>query len=98
MADTAGGDCAALCCGACCLGIFSALAQWCNTPEPYGIRGCGCCDNPKGCCGSCCDRSFNDDNFDEEVKKDMEKTRRKENNEQPSATKDMDAATPMGVS
>ena len=32
------------------------------------------CSRNAGCCGSCCDDSFNDDNFDDSFRQDMEKT------------------------
>ncbi|KAG6860612.1 hypothetical protein C0995_009366 [Termitomyces sp. Mi166 len=37
----------------------------------------GCCNGNRqaGCCNSCCGDSFDEDAFDKEVKKDMEKTR-----------------------
>ncbi|KAG6380167.1 hypothetical protein JVT61DRAFT_8256 [Boletus reticuloceps] len=34
--------------------------------DPFGAR---CCGGPRGCCGSCCDNSFNEDDFDEHLKK-----------------------------
>ena len=38
----------------------------------YGSRGCTC---QAGCCGSCCKDSFDEDTFEDQVRKDMEKTR-----------------------
>ncbi|KAF8128705.1 hypothetical protein EV363DRAFT_1221404 [Boletus edulis] len=54
---------AAGCCGLC---VYSALEAWCIL-HPFGARCCG--SGPRGCCGSCCDNSFNEDNFDEQLKK-----------------------------
>jgi len=41
---------------------------------PLGAGGC-CGRNSQGCCGSCCADSFNEDTFDEQVKKDMARIR-----------------------
>ncbi|KAG8216042.1 hypothetical protein J3R82DRAFT_8039 [Butyriboletus roseoflavus] len=56
----------AACCGLC---AYSALANWCII-HPFGadVR---CGGGPRGCCGSCCDSSFNEDNFDERMKKEQ---------------------------
>ncbi|KAF9045245.1 hypothetical protein BJ165DRAFT_1404466 [Panaeolus papilionaceus] len=50
---------------------FGALTNWCTT----GTWGSGGSNNTAGCCGSCCNKSFDDDAFEEQVAKDMEKTR-----------------------
>lgn len=52
---------------------FMAEFHW---SEPFGsgrgsTSGSGCC----GCCGSCCSKSFDEDAFEEQVRKDLEKTR-----------------------
>jgi len=60
MADSAEAGIAA-CCGLC---AFSALQSWCN----IHAFGADCCGGPQGCCGSCFDSSFNDDDFDERAK------------------------------
>ncbi|KAF9557806.1 hypothetical protein CPC08DRAFT_710119 [Agrocybe pediades] len=75
MGDASGDICAGLC-GGCCLFCFSGLGAWCTTQysESYGSRGCGG-NSSAGCCGRCCSQSFDEDAFDEQVKKDMEKTR-----------------------
>ncbi|THU97623.1 hypothetical protein K435DRAFT_796328 [Dendrothele bispora CBS 962.96] len=75
MGDAAG-DAGAACCGLCCVGLFGALSSFCST-KAFGTMGCGG-SSGQGCCGSCCKESFDADNFDEVVKKDMEKTRAKE--------------------
>ncbi|KAK7461104.1 hypothetical protein VKT23_009031 [Stygiomarasmius scandens] len=95
MGDAAG-DAGAACCGLCCVGIFGALSSYCSTVS-LGAIGCGG-KSGTGCCGSCCKESFDADNFDEVVKKDMEKTRAKdsaskdEQTQQPQPTPDMNMA------
>ncbi|GLB39862.1 hypothetical protein LshimejAT787_0703720 [Lyophyllum shimeji] len=64
----------AACCGICCLCGVASLQTWCNQ-TPWGAGGCCSRDGPSGCCGSCCGDSFNEDSFDKEVQKDLEKTR-----------------------
>jgi len=47
-----------------------------DSPATYGADGCcGSRNSNAGCCGSCCGKSFDEDIFDEQVKKDLEKTR-----------------------
>lgn len=41
---------------------------------PYGAGGCCNSNSTAGCCGSCC-KGFDEDTFDAQVKKDLEKTR-----------------------
>ncbi|EDR10278.1 uncharacterized protein LACBIDRAFT_317006 [Laccaria bicolor S238N-H82] len=74
MSDGAGA-CAGVCCTFCCLGGEAGLATWCNT-QTFGAGGCPCCRNHvNGCCGSCCNDSFDEDAFDKKVRKDLENTR-----------------------
>ncbi|KAJ7337353.1 hypothetical protein DFH08DRAFT_964353 [Mycena albidolilacea] len=55
MADEAG----AACCGICLLCGFGALSTWCNM-NAFGGRG----GRHTGCCGRCCNDSFNEDSMD----------------------------------
>ncbi|KAF5325359.1 hypothetical protein D9619_009630 [Psilocybe cf. subviscida] len=71
MGDAAG-DCCSILCGGCCLAIFSTLTAFCST-KTYGA-GSGSGGNT-GCCGKCFKSSFDEDGFEDEVRKDMEKTR-----------------------
>ncbi|KAK0205406.1 hypothetical protein DFS33DRAFT_1383315 [Desarmillaria ectypa] len=71
MADGGGDICASICCGLCCVACSSALSNWCML-KSYGS---GSGTSTSGCCGSCCDKSFNEDSFDEQVRRDMEATR-----------------------
>ncbi|KAJ6492846.1 hypothetical protein C8R47DRAFT_423751 [Mycena vitilis] len=48
-AEATGGCCALLC--------FSALEPWCNTKAYGGSDG----NRLAGCCGPCCNKSFNED-------------------------------------
>jgi len=82
MADS-GGDSVG---GICGIVIFSALNTWCNT-HAFGANGCGNSNSTAGCCGSCFDKSFNEDRFDEQVKEDSENT--DANNGQLTSTKGM---------
>lgn len=51
--------------------VCATISHFCV--ERYGAgSGSG---GSAGCCGSCCKASFDEDAFDAEVKKDMEKTR-----------------------
>ncbi|KAF9011881.1 hypothetical protein BDQ17DRAFT_1218170, partial [Cyathus striatus] len=97
MSDDACASCMGAVCGICCIGITTAMGTWCNT-RAYGAD--GCCDNG-GCCGSCCSKSFNEDTFDEDIQKDMEKTRdpnaaSPSTNTQPTANQGMTMAVPAG--
>lgn len=40
--------------------------------DPFGAD-VQCCGGPRGCCGSCCDSSFDEDDFDERMKKEQAK-------------------------
>ncbi|KAF5355389.1 hypothetical protein D9757_012549 [Collybiopsis confluens] len=62
MADSTGDDCAAICCGCFCVSLFSALSSWCDTVAPIS------------CCKCCRPNSVPSD-FDEQVRKDMEKSK-----------------------
>ncbi|KAF9476037.1 hypothetical protein BDN70DRAFT_882943 [Pholiota conissans] len=81
-----GGDAMGFICGGCCLIIFSGLTAFCGT-QKYGSGGCGSGNRNAGCCNSCCRSSFDEDAFDAEVKKDMERTR--DPNAQPKPTAQM---------
>ncbi|TFL03867.1 hypothetical protein BDV98DRAFT_563197 [Pterulicium gracile] len=63
-------ECCASCCGLCAIFTSTSLGVWCNQ-NAFGSRGCG---GNRGCCGSCCDESFDEDVFDRELRKDMAKT------------------------
>ncbi|KAM5533008.1 hypothetical protein V8D89_013350, partial [Ganoderma adspersum] len=47
------------CCGVCCVACTGALESWCFT-KSYGSGGSG---RQAGCCGSCCNKSFDEDEF-----------------------------------
>ncbi|SJL10515.1 uncharacterized protein ARMOST_13901 [Armillaria ostoyae] len=49
----------------------SALSNWCMLNSYGSDSG----TSTSGCCGSCCDKSFNEDSFDEQVRSDLEATR-----------------------
>ncbi|KAG2073961.1 hypothetical protein BDR04DRAFT_257099 [Suillus decipiens] len=59
-------------CGNCLGDILPTTAVGCN------INTCGisakCC-GPQGCCGGCCGESFDEDRFDEQIKREMERTK-----------------------
>ncbi|KAJ6570902.1 hypothetical protein DFH09DRAFT_1362528 [Mycena vulgaris] len=55
---SAGEEAGAACCGLCAICGFSALSNWCNL-HAYGGN-----SKINGCCGSCCNKSFNDDSTD----------------------------------
>ncbi|KAJ6463917.1 hypothetical protein C8R45DRAFT_503348 [Mycena sanguinolenta] len=88
MADEAG----AACCGICftersfvVLCGFGALSNWCNTGSCGGRGG----RHIRGCCGWCCDRSFNDDSMD---KWDKDKAELRTEQAQPPPTEPMSTA------
>ncbi|KAF9530527.1 hypothetical protein CPB83DRAFT_850474 [Crepidotus variabilis] len=68
---SAGEDIIGGCCGFCCIAIAGALSSWFNM-KPYGSKSGS---SSSGCCGCCCRKSFDEDAFEEEVRRDMEKTR-----------------------
>jgi len=76
MADSGGADVG----GICGLIIFSALNPWCNT-HAFGANGCCNSNSTAGCCGSCCNKSFDEDRFDEQMEEDSKKS--KTNKDQP---------------
>ncbi|KAJ6588377.1 hypothetical protein B0H19DRAFT_1248047 [Mycena capillaripes] len=76
----AGEDAAAACCGLCCLCGTGALGTWCNM-NAFGGRG----GRSVGCCGSCCNKSFNEDSMDK-WEKDRANLREKS---QPAPTEPM---------
>jgi len=55
--------------GGCCLCITGALQAYCNTKAFGGNGCCGSGNTTAGCCGSCCDDSFNEDSFDKHMAK-----------------------------
>ncbi|KAK0205494.1 hypothetical protein DFS33DRAFT_773642 [Desarmillaria ectypa] len=73
MGDIIGDICAILCCGLCCTVGSSALNTW-SIQNNWGANGCCCGNGQAGCCGSCCDKCFNEDDFDNRAKKDAETT------------------------
>ncbi|KAJ8083186.1 hypothetical protein PM082_009055 [Marasmius tenuissimus] len=81
-------ECLGFCCAGCCVTCFSALSNWCNTQAMGG----NCCRGSRGCCDSCCRSSFDKDNFEDEVHKDMERTKNKDT--QPGATQPMEMSAP----
>ncbi|KAH7910917.1 hypothetical protein BJ138DRAFT_1179940 [Hygrophoropsis aurantiaca] len=64
-------DCIGGICGGCCLILGSALTTWCNLHAFGSDTSCW----GQGCCNSCFKKSFDEDNFDEQMKKEMERTR-----------------------
>ncbi|KAG1752136.1 hypothetical protein EDB19DRAFT_1093590 [Suillus lakei] len=65
-------ECLGSLCGGCCIVLTTALGTWCNT-NVFGSN-TKCC-GPQGCCGGCCRESFDEDHFDEQMKKEMERTK-----------------------
>ncbi|KAF8842828.1 hypothetical protein BDN67DRAFT_965251, partial [Paxillus ammoniavirescens] len=63
----------------CCICITTALQTWCNL-HAFGAN-VRCCGGQQGCCGCCCDSSFNEDDFDERMKK--ERARKERDNNEP---------------
>ena len=62
------------------------------SPEPYGLDCCG--RGNAGCCGACCDDSFNRDTFDEDgnlevTKADADAKEPVVKEQQPSVTENM---------
>ncbi|PPQ96073.1 hypothetical protein CVT26_004705 [Gymnopilus dilepis] len=86
--------------------FFSALTSWSGT-QALGANGCCSKNRNAGCCGGCCSDKFDEDAFDAQVKKDLEKTRDpnakgKETTpatpmtEQPQSTEEMTLPNPYG--
>ncbi|OJA14260.1 hypothetical protein AZE42_06867 [Rhizopogon vesiculosus] len=67
------GNCLTVLCGGCCAIFTSALQTWCNI-NAFGANA-RCCGGPQGCCGSCCQGSLDEDNFDEQLKRETERTK-----------------------
>ncbi|KIY49824.1 hypothetical protein FISHEDRAFT_16425, partial [Fistulina hepatica ATCC 64428] len=79
-------DCASLCCGLCCISLFSALQPWCNTRAfGSGSGRNGRSGRTAGCCNRCCAQSFGDDDFDRQLEEDMERTRARDATGAPHA-------------
>ncbi|KAF8556603.1 hypothetical protein OG21DRAFT_1506355 [Imleria badia] len=79
--------------GCCGLFAYGALESWCIL-HPFGadVR---CCGGPRGYCGSCCDSSFNEDDFEERLKKEQAKngTNAEPVDSQPAPSQGMSTAT-----
>ncbi|KAF7366689.1 hypothetical protein MSAN_00927000 [Mycena sanguinolenta] len=78
-ADEAG----AACCGLCLLCGFGALSNWCNTGSCSGRGG----RHIAGCCGWCCDRSFDEDKWE------RDKAELRTEQAQPAPTEPMSLAS-----
>ncbi|KIY70225.1 hypothetical protein CYLTODRAFT_419956 [Cylindrobasidium torrendii FP15055 ss-10] len=76
--------------GLCAIFCISNLAVWCNT-KSYGDGG----NSTAGCCGPCCNKSFDEDGFDAAVKKDADRNRDSNTPMKPSEPM---VATPVEVS
>ncbi|EFI27494.1 hypothetical protein CC1G_15529 [Coprinopsis cinerea okayama7 len=74
MSDADCGACCAQCCGIFALCSFAACAPFMNTVT-CGANGCCNSNTTAGCCNSCFSSKFNEDNFEAELQRDMEKTR-----------------------
>jgi len=66
--------CLADLCGFCCICCSASLTSYCNTKNA-GADGCCGRSSYAGCCGGCCNESFNEDSFDQQVKKDLARTK-----------------------
>ncbi|KAG1767810.1 hypothetical protein EDD22DRAFT_277767 [Suillus occidentalis] len=66
-------ECLGSLCGGCCIVLpTTALwSPWCDI-NAFGANA-KCC-GPRGCCG-CCRESFDDDHFDEQMRREMERTK-----------------------
>ncbi|KAF9224782.1 hypothetical protein BS17DRAFT_779028 [Gyrodon lividus] len=64
----------ALICGGCCLVVASTSNSLCSL-RPFGFNRTCCSD--QGCCGCCCKDSFDEERFDKQMQKEMERTRDK---------------------
>ncbi|KAF8196294.1 hypothetical protein K438DRAFT_1760458 [Mycena galopus ATCC 62051] len=73
------------CCGCCAICIYSALEPWCNTKAFGG----GDSNHQAGCCGWCCNKSFNEDSMDK-----WDKAPQKENTQQPGPSEPMKMSAP----
>ncbi|KAJ7075113.1 hypothetical protein B0H15DRAFT_867908 [Mycena belliarum] len=82
-----GEEAGAACCGICCLCGFSALSSWCNMGS-YGGRGGR---RLNGCCGSCCNDSFNEDSMD---RWDKDKANLRTETSQPAPSESMKITQP----
>ncbi len=51
--------------------------------DNWGANGCCSGNGQAGCCGSCCDKCFNEDDFDEQTKKDAKTTDQQMQGAQP---------------
>ncbi|KAK0484536.1 hypothetical protein IW261DRAFT_1457254 [Armillaria novae-zelandiae] len=71
MGDNAGDICAVLFCGLCCTTGSSALNTW-SIQNNWGADGCCAGNGQAGCCRPCCDKCFNEDDFDDQTKTDQQ--------------------------
>ncbi|KAF9450025.1 hypothetical protein P691DRAFT_811266 [Macrolepiota fuliginosa MF-IS2] len=88
-------ECCSGFCGICCVAISSTISQWSSTSRAGSTGLCCCGSRYAGCCGSCCNDRFNEDNFEDQVRNDMAKTR--DPNvpvEQPKASPEMAIPSP----
>ncbi|TDL19504.1 hypothetical protein BD410DRAFT_792123 [Rickenella mellea] len=65
---SSGDSCLAVCLAACCTACTASLESWCQ----FKSFGCECCGSG-GCCGSCFNKSFGEDAFEEAERKDKER-------------------------
>ncbi|KAJ7258054.1 hypothetical protein B0H12DRAFT_1322647 [Mycena haematopus] len=72
--------------GICAICVISAFQPWCNTKAFGGNSG----NHLAGCCGSCCNKSFNEDSLDKWDKERPEKT----NSQQPGPSAPMEVSAP----
>ncbi|KAJ3716417.1 hypothetical protein C8R42DRAFT_724886 [Lentinula raphanica] len=78
----AGEDCASIICGCCSIVFISGLSTWCNTVAPYSCR--------------CCCRNSAPSDFEDQVRKDMEKSKAEDaakQQKQMEPTPNMNAAS-----
>jgi len=66
-------------CGALCICCVGALGAWCNI-KSYGAGSSTgtCCGGPRGCCGSCLQGSFDEDDFEQAEEKRVRRERERE--------------------
>ncbi|KAJ7481537.1 hypothetical protein FB451DRAFT_1394185 [Mycena latifolia] len=87
---SAGEEAGAACCGICCLCGFSAISSWCDQTA-YGGRGGR---RINGCCGSCCNKSFNEDSMD---RWDQDKAKLRTEKSQPGPSEPMKIPEPSSA-
>ncbi|KAG1737491.1 uncharacterized protein EDB91DRAFT_479185 [Suillus paluster] len=62
------GSCLGSLCGGCCIVLTTAPAAWCSTSS-FSVL------TSNYCCRGCCRDSFNEHHFDEQIRKEMERTK-----------------------